>query len=205
MRQKSVSSSFILISRSLNYKKRGKAGTLESFLINHEFWFLDWKQSWNDQKWSDNDTHIIPTQRPRIALKSSFLWGYHHCLPHLPLFKQKIQFSREIKSIHILQGFNSADFHSRTRNAWKVTACLLHGMQSRVVFGIRDLYPTLHRKNFIPFRKSSVLGKTRNLLRQLPNMVMNFSMSCAILIHILLVLRMNVNWSRILLHEFAKT
>ena len=74
-----------------------------------------------------------------------------------------------------------------------MTACLLHGKQSRVVFGIPDLYPTSHRK------------KLRNLLRQLPNMVMNLSMRCAILVHILLVLRMNVNWSRILLHEFAKT
>ena len=154
---------------------------------------MDWKQSWNDQKWSENNTHIIPTQRPRIALKSSFLWGYHHCLPHLPLFKQKIQFSREIKSIHILQGFNSDDFHNRTWDAWKMTACLLHGKQSRVVFGIPDLYRMSHRKNL------------RKLLRQLPNMVMNLSMRCAILVHILLVLRMNVNWSRILLHEFAKT
>ena len=28
-----------------------------------------------------------------------------------------------------------------------MTACLLHGKQSRVVFGIPDLYPTLHRND----------------------------------------------------------
>ena len=41
LRQKSVSSSFILISRSLNYKKRGKAGTLVRTLVritNSDFW-----------------------------------------------------------------------------------------------------------------------------------------------------------------------